>query len=202
MSSIAIVSKRTVATGLMLFPGIALAHAQMGTADGFVTGFLHPLLGPDHLITMIAVGLWGAQLGRPAMWALPIVFPLAMAFGAVLGALGVPVASVEIGIAASAVVLGIMVATASRPGLWLAMVAVGLFAIFHGHAHGTELPEAANPLAYGTGFVLATGLLHVTGILIGLLVAWPLGRYAVRFGGIAIALCGGWLLASGLGVAA
>jgi urease accessory protein len=185
---------------LALLPTLTLAHAGGGTADGFLTGFLHPMAGPDHVIAMIAVGLWGAQLGPPAIWALPITFPLIMAAGGMLGVLGVPIPSVEIGIALSAVVLGIMVAGAVRPPVWLAMMIVGAFAVFHGHAHGTELPNAMDPVAYGVGFVTATGLLHLAGILFGLAIARPLGERAVRAAGVLIALGGGWFLASGLGL--
>jgi urease accessory protein len=149
---------------------------------------------------MIAVGLWGAQLGNPAIWVLPITFPLIMALGGMLGVLGVPIPSVEIGIAVSGIVLGIMVAGAVRPPLWLAMLMVGAFAIFHGHAHGTELPNATDPLAYGVGFVTATGLLHLAGILLGILIARPLGERAVRAAGVLIAVGGGWFLLSGLGL--
>ena len=139
---------------------------------------------------MVAVGLWGAFLGPPAIWLLPVVFPLVMAGGGALGILGVPLPAVETGIAASAVVLGLVVAFQARPPLWLAAGVVGIFAIFHGHAHGTELPEAANPLTYAIGFVIATGILHLLGIAFGLLVRWPAGRIAVRVGGAAIALAG------------
>ena len=104
--------------------------------------------------------------------------------------MGVPVPAVETGIAASAVVLGAMVAFAVRPPIWFAAVIVGVFAIFHGHAHGTELPHAANPLAYSIGFVLSTGLLHLSGIAFGLLVRWPAGKLAVQAGGGLIALAG------------
>lgn len=119
-----------------------------------------------------------------------MVFPLVMAFGGALGVIGVPVPAVETGIAASAVVLGAMVALAARPPLWIAAVIVAAFAIFHGHAHGTELPEAANPLAFSIGFVVATGLLHLCGTAFGLIVRWPAGRVAVRAGGGVIALAG------------
>lgn len=184
---------------LALLPTIVLAHAQVGAANGFATGFMHPVFGPDHVIAMIAVGIWGAQLGSPAIWLLPITFPLIMAVGGTLGAVGVPIPSVEIGIAVSAIVLGIMVATAARPPIWLAMTLVAVFATFHGHAHGTELPGAVNPLAYGLGFVLATGLLHLTGTLLGLLIAWPLGERTVRLGGGLIAATGSWFLMANLG---
>lgn len=165
--------------GLLLAPA-ALAHTEAGAASGFVSGFLHPLSGPDHLIAMVAVGLWGAFLGAPAIWQLPVVFPLVMAFGGVLGIAGVPLPLVEVGIATSAIVLGLMVLLAVRPPLWLAAVIVGVFAVFHGYAHGVELPHAANAVSYSAGFVVATGLLHLLGIAFGLLVRWPSGRVAVR----------------------
>jgi urease accessory protein len=173
----------------------ALAHEGGGVVGGFASGFTHPLFGWDHLVAMVAVGLWGAFLGVPAVWILPVVFPMVMAFGGALGVLEVPLPAVETGIAASAAVLGTMVALAVRPPLWVAAVIVGTFAIFHGHAHGTELPQAANALAYSLGFVIATGLLHLTGITLGLLVRWPAGAVAVRLGGAAIALAGVALLA-------
>ena len=183
------------AAALVLCSGTVLAHTGEGIAGGFASGFMHPILGWDHVVAMVAVGLWGAFLGQPAIWLLPVVFPLVMAFGGALGVAGVPVPAVETGIAASAVVLGAMVAFAVRPPLWVAAVIVGTFAIFHGHAHGTELPAAAHPLAYSIGFVLATGLLHLIGIAFGLLARWPAGRLAVQAGGGAIALAGaGFLL--------
>ena len=169
---------------------LAQAHEGAGLAGGFTSGFAHPLLGWDHVIAMLAVGLWGAFLGAPALWLLPVVFPLVMAAGGALGVLGVPLPAVEIGIAVSAIALGGVVAGALRPPLWVAALLVALFAIFHGHAHGTELPQAASPLAYSLGFVVATGLLHLTGIALGLLTRWPAGRIAVRGMGAGIALLG------------
>jgi urease accessory protein len=168
----------------------ALAHTGDGLSGGFIGGFGHPLFGPDHVAAMVAVGLWGAFLGPPAIWLLPIVFPLVMALGGVLGILGVPLPGVEIGIAASAIVLGLMVALAAQPPLVIAAVLVGAFAIFHGHAHGAELPPGANVVAFSIGFVVATGLLHLAGISFGLLARWPAGRIAVRAAGGAIALAG------------
>lgn len=172
----------------------AAAHSGEGAVGGFVSGFLHPLAGPDHVIAMVAVGLWGAFLGRPAVWLLPVVFPLVMACGGALGVAGVPVPSVETGIAASAVVLGAMVAAAARPPLAVAAVLVGAFAIFHGHAHGTELPQAASPLTYSLGFVMATGLLHAAGITLSLLTRWRGGAWVVRGCGGVIALLGVYFL--------
>ena len=174
----------------LLAPETASAHTDGGLAGGFVSGFVHPILGWDHVVAMVAVGLWGAFLGAPAIWILPVVFPLVMAFGAVLGVLGVPVPAIETGIAGSAVVLGLLILLAARLPLWLAGIIVGVFAIFHGYAHGAELPEAANPFAYGVGFVIATGLLHLAGIALGLLIRWPAGVYAVR-------ACGGVIAAVG-----
>jgi urease accessory protein len=167
----------------------ALAHTGSVTG-GFAGGLSHPLFGPDHVAAMVAVGLWGAFLGAPAIYLLPIVFPLVMALGGVLGILGVPLPGVEVGIAVSAAILGMMVALAARPPLWIAAVIVGGFAVFHGHAHGAELPPGANALAYSAGFVVATGVLHLAGIAFGLLTRWPGGRMAVRAAGGAIAIAG------------
>jgi urease accessory protein len=168
----------------------ALAHTGEGGAGGFLSGFTHPVFGPDHVVAMVAVGLWGAFLGPPAIYLLPIVFPLVMAAGGVLGILGVPLPAVETGIAMSAIILGLMVARAARPPLWVAAVLVGAFAIFHGYAHGRELPDGANAVAFSAGFVIATGLLHITGIAFGQLARWPVGRIAVRAAGGVIALVG------------
>jgi urease accessory protein len=179
-----------VTTLLVAFAGTASAHEGAGITGGFISGFLHPVFGWDHVAAMVAVGLWGAFLGSPSIWVLPVVFPLVMAFGGALGVIGVPIPAVETGIAASAVVLGAMVAFAIRPPIWVAAIIVGAFAIFHGHAHGTELPNAANALAYSLGFVIATGLLHLSGIAIGLLAHWPAGKIAVQAGGGMIAIAG------------
>ena len=174
---------------------LAQAHEGAGLAGGFMSGFAHPLLGWDHVVAMLAVGLWGAFLGAPALWLLPVVFPLVMAAGGALGVLGVPLPAVEVGIAVSAIALGGVVAGALRPPLWVAALLVALFAVFHGHAHGTELPQAASPLAYSLGFVVATGALHLAGIALGLLTRWPAGRIAVRGMGAGIALLGVLFLA-------
>lgn len=175
---------------LLLLATPVFAHEATGAIDGFASGLLHPVLGLDHVVAMVAVGLWGAFLGSPALWILPVVFPLVMAIGGALGVVGIELPAVETGIALSAVVLGAMVAFAARPPIWVAAIIVGIFAIFHGHAHGTELPTAASPLTYSLGFVIATGLLHLCGIAFGLLANWPAGRTAVRVGGGAIALAG------------
>lgn len=184
-------SSLVIAMILITFTSTLNAHeGAEGITGGFISGFLHPVLGWDHVVAMVAVGLWGTFLGKPAIWTLPVVFPLVMAFGGALGVMGVPVPAVETGIATSAIVLGIMVAFAVRPPIYIAAIIVGAFAVFHGHAHGTELPNAANPLAYSIGFVLSTGLLHLSGIAFGLLVKWPVGKYIVQAAGALIALAG------------
>ncbi|MBZ0249452.1 MAG: HupE/UreJ family protein, partial [Burkholderiales bacterium] len=150
-------NRAALAAALLLVALPAWAHEGGGQAAGFLSGMLHPVSGLDHVLAMVAVGLWGAQLGAPAIWLLPVAFPLVMAFGGFLGLMGVPVPGVEIGIALSAVLLGVMVATQSRPPLGVAIALVGFFAVFHGHAHGTELPVGASGLLYSVGFVIVTG---------------------------------------------
>ncbi|MGD8896622.1 MAG: HupE/UreJ family protein [Acidobacteriota bacterium] len=166
------------------------AHEQSGQAAGFLTGLKHPVSGLDHVLAMISVGLWGAQLGAPAMWMLPVVFPMVMAFGGFLGLLGVPLPGTEIGIAVSAILLGLVVALEARPPLWGAVSLVGFFGVFHGYAHGTELPAGENALLYSVGFVIATGCLHAVGIGIGLVHRWSAGRVALRITGAVVALAG------------
>jgi len=139
---------------------------------------------------MVAVGLWGVFLGRPAIWLLPVIFPMVMAFGGALGVLGVPIPGTEIGIALSGIVLGIMVAFAIKPPIWVAAIIVGIFAIFHGYAHGVELPNATNPLIFSIGFVISTGLLHLAGIAFGELSRWSFGEKLVRGLGGVISLVG------------
>ena len=171
-----------------------LAHTTGGVGAGFLSGVTHPLTGIDHMLAMVAVGIWGTQLGRPAIWLLPMTFPLVMACGGVLGVRAVPLPFVEIGVAASAIVLGFLILLSARLPIRVAAVIVGAFAVLHGHAHGAELPTAADPLAYGVGFVLVTGLLHVGGIAIGLIDRWPAGGIALRGAGGAISGAGVYLL--------
>ncbi len=169
----------------------AFAHSDTASLQGgFVSGFMHPISGLDHVVAMLAVGLWGAFLGKPALWILPITFPLVMAFGGALGVAGVPIPFIETGIALSDIVLGLVVLFALRPPLWVAGLTVGFFAIFHGYAHGVELPNAANPLIYSIGFVIATGLLHLVGIAIGELKHLSFGEMIVRAGGALISMIG------------
>ena len=175
---------------LAMLASPAFAHTGEGISGGFMSGLLHPIFGWDHVVAMVAVGLWGGILGKPAIWILPIVFPLVMAFGAALGIAGIPVPFIEAGIALSGVVLGLLIVFLIRMPMPAAAAIVGLFAIFHGHAHGTELPDAANPIAYAVGFVVATGLLHLAGILFGTLMGSHIGKWLVRAGGAVIALVG------------
>jgi urease accessory protein len=172
----------------------ALAHVQQAQAAGLLTGLLHPISGPDHVLAMVAVGLWGAQLGMPAIWVLPVAFPLVMAMGGMLGFLGVPIPGIEIGIAASAIVLGTAVAFELRPPLVVAALVVGCFAIFHGHAHGTELPQGQSALLYSLGFVIATGGLHALGIGIGTVRNRPWGRRWLRVAGATVAAGGAFFM--------
>ena len=186
---------------IVLWSAVVRAHAEEGVAGGLISGLLHPVLGLDHLLAMVAVGLWGAQLGMPAIYLLPIVFPVVMAMGGLLALAGMPLPYLEVGIAVSALALGAVVAANLRPTLWVAALLVGMFAIFHGHAHGTEMPSAANPLAYGVGFIIATGLLHLAGIVIGLLIKWPGGAVMIRLCGAVISGFGVFFLASIAGLA-
>jgi urease accessory protein len=176
------------AFGLLVLPAPAWAHT--GGLGGFGAGFLHPLGGLDHVLAMLAVGMWGAQLGAPALWVLPIAFPMVMALGGVAGIAGVPLPGVELGITLSVVVLGAMIAFDRRPPLWVAGALVGCFAVFHGWAHGVELPGQASAVPYSAGFVTATGIIHLAGIAVGLVVGLPYGARLLRLGGSAISAAG------------
>jgi urease accessory protein len=175
---------------VLSIPSSAFAHVEGGQATGLLTGLQHPWSGLDHVLAMIAVGIWGAQLGNPALWLLPVTFPMVMAMGATLGLLGIPLPGVEIGIAVSAILLGAMVVGEVRPQMPIAALLVGFLAIFHGHAHGTELPAGQSGLLYSMGFVIATGCLHGIGIALGLVHRWPVGRLALRGAGAFIAVMG------------
>ena len=179
-----------LAAGLLLAPLTALAHVEGGAAGGFLSGFSHPISGLDHVLAMVAVGLWGAQLGAPAIWLLPVAFPIMMAFGGLLGLSGVELPAVELGIALSAVILGALILGAIRLPLVAALLVVGFFAVFHGHAHGTEMSPGQSAILYSIGFVIATGLLHAAGIGIGLIQRWNAGRVALRGAG-SLVMAGG-----------
>lgn len=162
----------------------------------FFTGFSHPLSGLDHLLAMIAVGLWATQLGNRALWLVPLTFVLTMALGGLLGFAGLPLPMVEFGIAGSVLILGGLIALASRLPLVASMALVGLFALFHGYSHGTEMAVNASAGLYSIGFMLTTALLHGIGIGIGWLAQRKLPSPALRLGGAFIAFNGLLLLAS------
>ncbi|SFA90682.1 urease accessory protein [Collimonas sp. OK607] len=174
--------------------GSAFAHPVHPDAFGFNDGFAHPFSGIDHLLAMLAVGLWAAQNKRSALWVLPLAFPLMMVVGALLSFSGLQMPGVETGIAASVAVLGLLIACAIRMPVWASAGVVSVFALFHGYAHGSELPHGASALWYGVGFVAATALLHLLGLAIGLVAGQKMAAQAVRLGGVAIAAVGGYLL--------
>ena len=169
----------------------AFAHvSEEGLTGGFISGYIHPLLGWDHVAAMVAVGIWGAFLGRRAIWILPIVFPFIMVIGGILGMVGVPVPFIVPGIALSSIIIGLAIAFKWRAPLWIASIIVGSFAIYHGYAHGQNLPAASNPIAFALGFVLGSGTLHLIGILFSLLDRYKWGIKALQLGGVIIALVG------------
>lgn len=184
----------TLAGLVGLMPGIAEAHITQVGNGGFLQGFEHPLSGADHLLAMFSVGLWGAQMGGRNVWTLPITFPLVMVLGGILGIAGVPLPAIETGIALSIIVLGTAIAFVWRPPEWLALSIIGIFAICHGYAHGAELPLAADPADFAIGFVLATGLIHLAGIAVGLGVQRKLGNRMIRIPGGLIAMGGLYFL--------
>ena len=181
---------------LTLVPEVAAAHITQGSMGGFGAGFEHPLTGPDHFLAMFAVGIWGAQMGGRAVWTLPVTFPLIMAAGGLLGMLGVSLPYVELGIALSIVALGSAIAFAWRPVEAIALVLIGIFAICHGYAHGVELPSAADPADYAAGFVIATGLIHLLGVGVGLALGKPFDGRVARALGAVIAVGGIYFLAA------
>jgi urease accessory protein len=178
-------SRAIALTTLCLLAGTASAHTGSHTVTGFVSGLAHPLLGLDHLLAMIAIGLWAAQQGGRARWAVPAAFVGAMVLGGVLAMSGLPLPQVETGIAASVLVLGLLIATQRQWAVTAGMAIAAGFALFHGYAHGLEMPQAASPALYALGFVLATAFLHGVGIAGSLI-----GRHAMQVAGAAIAASG------------
>jgi urease accessory protein len=178
-----------VALVLVGLQSAALAHVGFHPA-GLGDGFAHPFSGLDHVLAMMAVGLWASQLGRPAWWLLSLTFSIVMAGGAALGFAGVALPWSEIGIGVSVLVLGLVIACALRPSIVVSVVLIALFALVHGYAHGAELPVSASPLAYGIGFVAATLVLHAIGLGVGWLSNAAPGRLAMRGAGAAIAVAG------------
>jgi urease accessory protein len=185
-----------VACSLAGFSSAAFAHVGDHSGMSFAEGLAHPFTGFDHMLAMVAVGLWASQLGRPAIWLLPLTFPIVMAIGAAFGVSGRELPLVEIGIASSVLVLGAAVAMASRPSLIVSAALVALFALLHGYSHGVELPANVSALTYGAGFVAATLALHAIGIAIGLFANRIPLRYVARTAGAAIAVVGVVLLAT------
>lgn len=186
---------------LLLLPVLAHAHPGHDGEHGgglvwdFAGGFGHPLGGWDHLLAMVAVGLWAAKLGGRARWAVPAAFVGALAAGAALGAGGLVVGGVEQAIAASVAVFGLLLVSAARLPLWAGVAVAGGFAVFHGLAHGAEMPAAASGVAFGAGFVLATALLHLAGLGLGAL-AGRAPAWATRSAGAGLMVAGAVMLAS------
>jgi len=177
-----------------LLPSCAFAHS--GEAGGFLSGLAHPASGTDHVCAMLAVGLWAAQLGGRNVWAVPLTFVSVMAAGSALPMLGIGLPFVEQGIVLSVLLLGVLVAASVRLPLWLGSAIVGLFALWHGHAHGTEMPASAAGLFYGLGFMLTTALLHVAGVISGLKMQHLASEFTTRIAGIGIMLYGAYLAAA------
>lgn len=171
-------------------PAVAHAHTGLGDAAGFAHGVLHPWTGLDHLCAMIAVGLWAAQCGGKAVWVVPLTFLGVMTFGGALGMTGVALPGVEPGIAASVLVLGVLIAAAVQLPLVATASLVALFALFHGHAHGAEMPATASGLAYALGFLAATASLLALGVGLATVCQRRGSTTAVRIAGGMIAACG------------
>ncbi len=180
----------------LLIPSLAFAHTGVGDTTGFFHGFEHPVTGLDHVLAMVLVGVFAWQLGGRALWLVPATFVAIMAGGGALGLAGVEVPFVETGIALSVVVLGAAVALNVTAPVAIAMGLVGLFAIFHGHAHGAQMPEDAGGFAYGAGFMLGTALLHVLGIAIGFSIA----KAGARHGSIVVRSAGCLAAVAGIGL--
>jgi len=171
------------ATATILTPVVAFAHTGIGDTSGFVHGFGHPISGLDHVLAMAMVGVFAWQLGGRALWLVPMTFVGVMAVSGMLGAAGIGVPFVEIGIALSVVVLGAIVTFDVKAPIAAAVGVVGLFAMFHGHAHGAEIPDDAGGVAYAAGFMIATAILHLAGISTGFLIGTTDKRLVRLVGG-------------------
>jgi urease accessory protein len=180
----------------LLMPSLARAHSGATETTGFLSGASHPLGGLDHILAMLAVGLWASQLRGRALWAMPAAFVGVMALSGALGMAGMSMPFVEHGIVLSVLALGVLVAAAARLPLAASVALVGAFALFHGSAHGAEMPANANGLMYGAGFLAATAMLHACGIAAGTLVKRPVAASVVRLAGLAIACGGAYLVMS------
>jgi urease accessory protein len=193
--------KRAAVTTFVIFfvfaPAAALAHPGHDGAGGLMHGLAHPVTGIDHVLAMIAVGVLAAQYGGRALWLVPTSFLVAMAAAGAIGMAGIPVKIVEAGICLSVVVLGLMIAFQIKPPRLVAMVVVGFFALFHGYAHGSEMPNGLVGLSFAAGFLVATALLLGAGVGLGLLLQRrTLSRRLIQAGGGAMALAGIAVLAS------
>jgi urease accessory protein len=184
-----------LAFALLLIPSLAEAHVMDGPLGGFGSGFGHPLAGPDHFLAMLAVGLWGAQMGGRSVWTLPATFPLVMCIGGVAGMLEIlPSSIVQAGIATSVLALGAAIASAWKAPDWVALALISVFAILHGIPHGVLAPRASDPAAFTVGFVVSTGVIHVVGIGIGAGLKPIANGKLVQGLGAAIAFAGVWFL--------
>ncbi len=182
---------------LLVVSGNAAAHTGIGPTAGLGAGFGHPLLGVDHLLAMVAVGLWASVAGGRALWLVPIAFVGTMLAGGALALFGIPLPGVELMIALSVVVLGSAVLARARLPVAAAMGVAALFAVFHGHAHGAEMPAGASGLLYGLGFAAATASLHAVGVGVGITARRFAAEPALRLGGGAVALAGFLILVAG-----
>jgi urease accessory protein len=187
--------KRTlIAFALLFISTAASAHTGHGSS-GFSTGLMHPFSGMDHLLAMLAVGLWAGQLGGQRIWQLPATFMAMLAGGAFIGMMIPSLTLIEPGIAASVLILGLLIASPSKLALPVSFALTAAFGLFHGYAHGSEMPSAAAPLTYAAGFLLATASLHVSGIVMGSALRERFSR-VVQVLGMSIAAMGAWMLAT------
>jgi urease accessory protein len=201
LARITTIAVATITVATIALPTIASAHPGHDGTPGFIHGFLHPLGGLDHILAMVAVGLFAARLGGRALWLVPASFVVTMAAAGVAGMAGFALPYVEAGIALSILVLGAAIALETTMPVAAAMGLVAVFAVFHGHAHGAEMPETMSGLAYGAGFVAATAALHALGIGLGLFIGRAgemFGRRVLQVGGTAAALAGAALLAGAM----
>jgi urease accessory protein len=187
-------SRSAVLLGAIALAPMAHAHVGVGATTGFLYGFAHPFSGLDHMLAMVAVGLWSGQRGGRARWMIPVTFVTVMILGGIMGAMGIALPYVEQGIALSVLVLGILVAAAVSLPLPASMLLVAVFALFHGHAHGMEMPVSVTGVEYGAGFVLATAILHASGVGAAMVARNFHRSVLMRVSGTAIALSGAYLL--------
>ena len=176
-----------------LLPSFAFAHTVVGEASGFMHGLTHPVSGLDHICAMLAVGLWASQMGGRSVWVVPLTFVSVMVLGGALSISGIGLPFVEQGIVLSVLLLGVLIAASVRLPLWLSSSIVGLFALSHGHAHGSEMPALASGIEYALGFMLATASLRIIGIAFGLGMQRMARERVVHFAGVSIAMCGVYL---------